>query len=140
MGIHDKLYSEGAKLGFARGGKVSKVTDTGLMPASKGANQQEIEAGGHGKLKPGYEKGGKTKGRKVEVEVECMSKGGKAIKKGKGKKNLKLLDPNSVVREGEMKKASKKGMPKNVKAKGGGIKVHSSEPSVGRGSARGKKQ
>ena len=56
MGIHDKLYDAGAKMGFARGGQVK---DTGLMPASKGDSQQEIEAGGRKKLKPGYKKGGK---------------------------------------------------------------------------------
>lgn len=60
MGVHDDLYKEGAKLGFAKGGQVK---DTGNMPASKGDSQQEIEAGGHGKLKPGYKKGGKMKGK-----------------------------------------------------------------------------
>ncbi len=90
MGIHDELYKEGAKLGFAKGGTVK---DPGVMPASKGDNQQEIEAGGRGRLKPGYKKGGKAK------------KHGKAY----GKQPL--------VGKGS-KKGNKK-MPKNVKAKGG---------------------
>ncbi len=58
MGIHDKLYEAGEKMGFARGGQVK---DTGLMPASKGDSQQDIEAGGRKKLKPGYKHGGKSK-------------------------------------------------------------------------------
>lgn len=86
MGIHDKLYEAGAKLGFARGGPVK---DTGIMPANKGDNQQQIEAGGTPKLKPGYKKGGKTK------------------------KAIKTHSKKPMVGKGSKK------MPKNVKAKGG---------------------
>jgi len=83
MGIHDKLYAAGEKMGFARGGQVK---DTGLMPAAKGDSQQEIEAGGHGKLKPGYKRGGKPCLKPAKGKGKMAAKGVakiNALKKGK---------------------------------------------------------
>ncbi len=71
--VHDKLRHEGGKMGYAYGGQVKpsdtsaefKQTrgkmnsmDTGVQPARKGRNQQEVEAGGTKRLKPGYGHGG----------------------------------------------------------------------------------
>ena len=73
MSVHDKLYHEGGKMGYAYGGQVKpsntsgefKMTkgrqdtmDTGNQPARRGRNQAEIEAGGTKRLKPGLKKGG----------------------------------------------------------------------------------
>lgn len=92
--VHDRLKSEGAKMGYAYGGRVhpsntsaefkqtsgkQATMDHGNQPARRGRNQAEIEAGGTKRLKPGLMKGGGV--HKVRY--------------------------------------SKKGMPKNVKAKGG---------------------
>jgi len=72
-------------MGFMKGGQVK---DTGLMPASKGVTDQDKEAGGHGKLKPGYKKEGKvTDGyRKVMKGGKmCYMKGGKTYMMKGGK-------------------------------------------------------
>jgi hypothetical protein len=70
------VASHGEAMGFKKGGRV-KVKDTGNMPAKPdGDSQQEKEAGGRPKVRPGYKKGGKA-----------MKKGGKragkAVKRGK---------------------------------------------------------
>ena len=78
MGIHDDLYKEGAKLGFAKGGQVK---DTGNMPATKGDSQQEIEAGGRGKLRPGYKKGGKTEKAQYKAKKGAAKMAAKGVKK-----------------------------------------------------------
>lgn len=54
-----KMYGAGKKMGFAQGGQVK---DTGLVPARRGTSQQEIEAGGTPRLKPGFKHGGYNKG------------------------------------------------------------------------------
>lgn len=104
MSTHDKLYHEGGKMGYAYGGQVKPsntsnefkqtrgkqdTMDTGNQPARRGRNQAEIEAGGTKRLKPGLKKGGYMKG---------------GVHK---------------VRSSARRKASGRGMPKNVKAKGG---------------------
>ena len=102
MSTHDKLYHEGGKMGYAHGGQVKDTSrefvetrgkqdtmDTGNQPARRGRNQAEIEAGGTKRLKPGLNKGGYMKG---------------SVHK---------------VRASSRRKASGKGMPKNVKAHGG---------------------
>jgi len=83
MGIHDELYSEGAKLGFAKGGRVK---DTGNMPAKKdGDSAQEKEAGGRGKLRPGYGKGGKATKRAAKGVDKMAAKGVKKVNKIRSK-------------------------------------------------------
>ncbi len=95
--VHDKLRHEGAKMGYAYGGRVKTTSDEfkltrgkmdsmdhGNQPARRGRNQAEIEAGGTKRLKPGLHKGGK------------VARSAKA-----------------------MRRASGKGMPKNVKSHGG---------------------
>jgi hypothetical protein len=80
--MHDKLYTQGKKLGFAKGGYVAKPMDpmdSGVMPAHKGRTQQEIEAGGSKRMKPGFADGGKvTKERalvkKIGQEVKALAK------------------------------------------------------------------
>jgi hypothetical protein len=83
--IQGDMYSQGQRMGFAKGGAVK---DTGLMPASEGCNEAEKEAGGHGKLKAGYKKGGK------------------AAKKGKHK-----MPDGKMMADKDMKKPAKKGKP-----------------------------
>lgn len=85
--MHGKLKSEGEKMGYAYGGTVKKTSaqfkmkkgkmnsmDHGVQPAQKGRNQQEVEAGGNKRLKPGYKKGGVCRVR--------MAKGTTRAKKG----------------------------------------------------------
>ncbi len=64
---NEKLYSAGKKMGFMRGGQVK---DTGNQPARKGSSQQEIEAGGTPKLKPGYKQGGAVKRQSTKSAKE----------------------------------------------------------------------
>ncbi len=104
MSMHDKLKHEGAKMGYAYGGQVKPsntssefkqtrgkqdTMDTGNQPARRGRNQAEIEAGGTKRLKPGLKKGGYMKGGVHKVRASAR------------------------------RKASGKGMPRNVKAHGG---------------------
>lgn len=93
MSTFDKLYQDGERLGFKRGGQVKKGKDTsgefvqkkhkqdpmdhGVQPARKGRSQQEIEAGGTPKLKPKFKRGG----RSAPKGAEKMAK--KGIKKAK---------------------------------------------------------
>lgn len=110
--VHNKLRKAGAKMGYAYGGRVKPMNtssefkakrgkqdtmDDGVQPARRGRNQQEIEAGGTKRLKPGFLTGG---------QVRVAIKGAKAANKAAR---------NATKRRG----MSKKGMPKNVKAKGG---------------------
>ena len=109
--VHDKLRHEGAKMGYAYGGQV-KPSDTsgefkqkrgkqdtmdhGVQPAQTGRNQAEVEAGGNKRLKAGYMKGG---------GVHTVRRAGK---RGGASRAAHAA-----------RRASKKDMPKNVKAKGG---------------------
>lgn len=90
----DDLYKQGEKMGFAKGGQVKKMDsmDHGVQPARKGRNQQEVEAGGTPKLKPGFKKGGKAKKK---------MKGGHM----KSKANKKM--PKDVRKKGGLAHASK---------------------------------
>ena len=105
MSMHDKLKHEGGKMGFAYGGQVKDTSgefvekrckqdsmDHGVQPAQKGRNQAEVEAGGNKRLKAGYGHGGGV--HRVRGQVSSR-------------------EANALRR------ASKKGMPKGVKARGG---------------------
>lgn len=85
--MHGKLKSEGEKMGYAYGGTVKKTSaqfkmkkgkmnsmDHGVQPAQKGRNQQEVEAGGNKRLKPGYKKGGGV--CRVRMPKNVKAKGG----------------------------------------------------------------
>lgn len=81
VSMHDKLYKQGKKLGFAEGGYAIRPMDSmddGVMPAHKGRTQQEIEAGGSKRMKPGYADGGAVKERalvkKIGQEVKALAK------------------------------------------------------------------
>lgn len=133
---HDKLKAHGKRMGYAYGGRVKDTSgefkakrgkqdsmDHGVQPARRGKNarsQQEREAGGTGRLKPGLKKGGKVcKAEGGYMGAPAASGGAelaaKAIKKAKATLHRKprLKKPEAARR------ASGKGMPKNVKAKGG---------------------
>lgn len=90
--VHDRLKSEGAKMGYAYGGQVKqsntsaqfvakrgkqKTMDTGVQPARKGRTQQEVEAGGTKRLKPGFKHGGVCKVRMAKGTTRAH-KGGLA--------------------------------------------------------------
>lgn len=87
--VHDKLKSEGAKMGYAYGGQVKNTSaefvakrgkqdtmDHGVQPARKGRTQQEVEAGGTKRLKPGFKKGGGV--CRVRMPKNVKAKGGLA--------------------------------------------------------------
>ena len=100
--IHAQLRAEGGRMGFAYGGRVKNtssefVAKKGSMPSmdsatdpGKPANQAEKETGGRKRTLPGMGKGGKVHATRPHP------------KKTKARA-----------------KALKKGMPKNVKARGG---------------------
>jgi hypothetical protein len=69
-GMHDKLYAEGEKMGYMRGGRVKDTSaefvqqsraqdpmDNALVPAGS-TDAQDKAAGGHKRLKPKFKKGG----------------------------------------------------------------------------------
>jgi len=127
--MHSKLYDDGMTLGFKRGGQVKKMgmptargpqatMDHGNMPARKGCNQAEIEAGGTKRMKAGYKKGGK-----VHSIRGVASSGGGALADAALKKAKQALRKKTVLKKPEKAgtAASKKGMPKNVKACGGTV-------------------
>lgn len=90
--VHDKLRAEGAKMGYAYGGQVKPsntssqfvakrgkqdTMDHGVQPARKGRTQQEVEAGGTKRLKPGFKHGGVCKVRMAKGTTRAH-KGGLA--------------------------------------------------------------
>lgn len=109
-GHFDSLYEAGEKMGFARGGAVK---DTGNMPATKGDSQQEIEAGGRAKVRPGYKHGGKKK---------------KAMKGGHMESKAPQKMPKNVKKRGGSAHASK--YAHGGKMKHGG--PYNSEPMYGK--------
>lgn len=126
--VHDKLYKEGGKMGYAYGGRVKntssefvqtrgkqKTMDHGNQPARRGRNQAEIEAGGTKRLKPGLKKGGHIKG--------VASSGGGALADAAFVRVKQVLKRSKKMRAPKKAgvAASAKGMPKNVKAKGGEV-------------------
>jgi hypothetical protein len=95
--VHEQLKSEGSKMGYAYGGQVKpsntsaefkakrgkqNTMDHGVQPAQKGRNQQEVEAGGNKRLKPGYKKGGGV--CRVRMPKNVKAKGGLAKYAGGG--------------------------------------------------------
>ncbi len=138
MSMHDKLYKEGGKMGYAQGGQVKDTSgefvekrgkqdtmDHGVQPARRGRNQAEIEAGGTKRLKPGMQAGGAvalSKGAKKAISAQVRRIRGPKRIAGTGRTaramtGLVRRDTKNGI--SKALKASKKGMPKNVKAKGG---------------------
>jgi hypothetical protein len=127
--VHDKLKSEGKKMGYAYGGQVKSsntsaefkqkrakqdTMDYGVQPAQKGRNEAEVEAGGNKRLKAGYKEGGavsKEAKKAIAAHVRRV-RGPKRIPSGLRRRDTKKTVLRALA-------ASKKGMPKNVKAKGG---------------------
>lgn len=115
--VHDKLKRAGKKMGYAYGGQVKDTSgefkqkrgkqdtmDSGVQPARRGRTQQEIEAGGTKRLKPGFKQGGKVAGAPRAAAGAAVTPKVHRVRnvdrtKGKGK--------------------SKRGFPATVKAKGG---------------------
>ncbi len=126
--VHDRLKHEGGKMGYSYGGTVKKTSadfvmktgkqdtmDHGVQPAQTGRNQQEVEAGGNKRLKPGYKKGGNVKGA-----AGVLAAGTAAAAAATGFRAVARVAGVHRVRDRTKGKGmSKKGMPKNVKAKGG---------------------
>ena len=126
--VHSKLYKSGKKMGFARGGQVKDTSgefnmsrgpqnpnDPGVQPARRGRTQQEIEAGGTKRLKPGFKKGG-------YMGAATSSGGGALADAALRKAKQTLRSKKRPMKKPEAaRRASAKGMPKNVKAKGGKV-------------------
>lgn len=177
--VHDKLYAEGGKMGYAQGGQVKvrdsigndptdigrtkydrspkdkntssqfkqkrkkqATRDSGVVPANKGSTSQEREAGGRGRLKPGFAVGGlaKAAGAGAKVAGRAVGRAAKMAKRvarsgGRGMGEMKPSGPNTHVKDTSKRRATRakspdktkgkgmvrKGMPKNVKAKGGKV-------------------
>ena len=117
--VHDKLKHEGGKMGYAYGGQVKDTSgefvekrgkqdtmDHGVQPAQTGRNTAEVAAGGNKRLKAGYQVGG---------AVKALETGARRVARGlkKGVHRVRNIDRTKG------KGMSKRGMPKNVKAKGG---------------------
>jgi len=151
MSMHDKLYHEGGKMGYAYGGQVKPsntsaefkqtrgkqdTMDTGNQPARRGRNQAEIEAGGTKRLKPGLSHGGHIKGvassgggaladaalirvRQVLKPSKKMSPPKKASRTDPMVAKLRKL--KGFKSDADMRAASAKNMPANVKARGGHV-------------------
>jgi len=133
--VHNKLVKHGAKMGFAYGGRVKdtsgefkakrgkqKTMDTGVQPARRGKNARnaaQAEAGGTGRLLPGLKKGGKVKSKMKGV----ASSGGGALADAALRRARAVLKPDKRMKAPDKAgtAASKKGMPKNVKACGGTV-------------------
>lgn len=131
--VHNKLVKHGAKMGFAYGGRVKDTSgefkakrgkqdtmDNGVQPARRGKNarnQAQAEAGGTGRLLPGLKKGGKVKGAMKGV----ASSGGGALADAALRRAKAVLKPSKKMKAPKTYKASKEGMPKNVKCKGGTV-------------------
>jgi len=127
--VHQKLKHEGGKMGYKYGGQVKntssefvqtrgkqKTMDHGNQPARRGRNQAEIEAGGTKRLKPGLKKGGYMKGK--------ADSGGGALAEAALIRVRRVLKPNKKMKAPDKAKGrgmSKKGMPENVKCKGGSV-------------------
>ena len=95
------VESHGKAMGFAKGGQVKNTSgefvmktekmnsmDHGVQPAKKGVTAQEQEAGGTGRLRPGYKEGGAVKGytqKMMKGGKACYMKGGKAYMMKGGK-------------------------------------------------------
>lgn len=138
-GMHDKLKKAGAKMGYAYGGRVKDTSgefkekrgkmdsmDDGVQPARRGKNarnQAEAEAGGTGRLKPGLKKGGRVK----QIMKGVAGSGGGALADAALRRARDVLKPSKKMKKPESaRSASKKGMPKNVKAAGGRVNLHPS--------------
>ena len=124
--LHSGLYASGLEMGFKRGGQVKKMgmptkrgpqktMDHGNMPARKGCNTAEIEAGGTKKMRPGYQAGGVVGGGlgkavKAGVHQVCSKAGYKKSgpsKKGtgvKGNRQKQLARTMKKARGGSVKK------------------------------------
>jgi hypothetical protein len=124
--VHDKLRSEGEKMGYAYGGRVKNTSaefvqkkkpmasmDTGVQPARRGRNQAEIEAGGTKRLKPKFGAGGTVR----QPSTESTSR------ESRVKETARIAAEESQEREttsaDSKRKASGEGMPRRVKARGG---------------------
>jgi hypothetical protein len=138
--LHGKMMAQGKKMGYKAGGYVAAKNtsaefkakrgpmpsmDHGVQPARRGANarsQQEREAGGTGRLKPGLKKGGKVCKAKGGYMGAATSSGGAELAAAALKKSKTALRTKPRLKKPESaRRASAKGMPKNVKAKGGPV-------------------
>jgi hypothetical protein len=126
--VHDKLRSEGEKMGYAYGGQVKKSNtsseflmkkkpmasmDTGVQPARKGRTQADVEAGGTKRLKPKFDEGGSVR----KPSTKSTARGARV------KETARIAAEESQERQpttaDTRRTASGEGMPRRVKARGG---------------------
>lgn len=147
------LSEAGEAMGFMKGGQVKKnpespqfrmktektgnKSDHGNMPKTEGDNEQMKEAGGRGKVRPGYMKGGHVADgyRKVmQGGAVHYMKGGKAyvMKGGKmvGKANKVATNTKG---QGEAVKPAGRGATSVSKTGGGSSGTRRKSPYGGRG-------
>ncbi len=115
--------------------------DHGVQPANRGSTSQEREAGGRGRLKPGFAKGGlamaatsgEAHGRDTKVHKR-LDRGGKRpyveskprtgsnpnVQDTSTRRSSRRASPDHTKGKGR----SKKGFPATVKAKGGRVKYN----------------
>ena len=141
--LHSKLYDSGLEMGFKRGGQVKAspdflmktkkqaTMDHGNMPARKGCNTAEIEAGGTKKMKPGYAAGGAIgKAVKAGVHQVCSKAGYKKSgsstkRKGTGVKGNRNIRKQLQALKGSMSDKEAQVMKDKFpvkKARGGSVK------------------
>lgn len=133
---HPGLAEAGEAMGFARGGQVKKTPaskdfqmttkqadtmDHGNMPKTEGDSEQEKEAGGRERVRPGYAEGGKVTDGYTKCNMGgkvCYKKGGKVYMLKGGKMTpYRTNDPGGG-------KAAMKNRGKGVVKKARGGKVH----------------
>ena len=124
--VHDKLRSEGEKMGYAYGGRVKNTSaefvqkkkpmasmDTGVQPARKGRTQADVEAGGTKRLKPKFNEGGSVR----KPSTRPTTRGSRV--KETGRKAAEARQEREPTDADSTRKASGEGMPRNVKNRGG---------------------
>lgn len=114
-------YASGSRMGFAKGGQVKQSPqfkqktekqdsmDHGVQPAKPdGDSQQQKEAGGTKRLKPGYRKGGKAvkKGGKKLTKADKHRELKKELGGQYTKKEAELIEKKSRKRKGKKKGGS----------------------------------
>ena len=124
--LHDKMYDEGAKMGYAQGGQVKDTSgefvekrgaqdtmDKGIKPAQRGKNaaSENDKQNGPGRTRQKFARGGVHQVR----DVRGRGRAGGAKTEGERAREMKGPNPDHTKGKGR----TKKGMPKAVKRMGG---------------------
>jgi hypothetical protein len=126
--VHDRLYDEGGKMGYARGGQVKNTSaefvqtsgkqatmDHANFPVVNEASQRDKESGPRKQRRPRFKKGGGVR----RVRDTAYADGGKVEMPKIDLSKIKGVKSRSESKYAKRIAASKKGMPKGVKNRGG---------------------